>query len=144
MATHIVRLAPPRGPTPARPSALRQPAAVPARVHFWTGASGQRYVHNVHSLIECPPLPRAVYLLVRRELDGTSTVLHIAPSLSDAPTLNLARIRHRGATLGANEVHVHLLTTSAEQCRTIACDLRAGLFGSLGAEPQNARSGSAD
>jgi len=123
---------------------LRQPAGSPARVHFWTGASGQRYVHNVHGLIECPPLPRAVYLLVRREVDGTCTVLHIAASLSDAPTLNLARIRHRGATLGANEVHVHLLAASAEHCRTIACDLRAGLFGSLGAEPANTRSASTD
>ena len=118
---------------------MQQAAAAPSRVQFWTGASGQRYVHNVHALIECPPLPRAVYLLVRREKNGACTVLHIASSHSDAPTLNLARIRHRGATLGANEVHVHLLASSVEHCRTIACDLRAGLFGSLSADALEAR-----
>jgi len=104
-------------------------------VHVWGGASGQRYQHDVYSLLECPPLPQAVYLLVRREGNGAIKVLYIAPALSDAASLNLARIRQRGATLGANEVHAYLLATSAEACRTIACDLRAGLFGSLGAQP---------
>jgi hypothetical protein len=129
---------------PARAGALRPAPTAPARVHFWTGASGHRYVHHVHTLLECPPLPRAVYLLVRREENGACTVRHIACSLSEAPTLNLARIRHRGATLGANEVHVHLLTASAEHCRTVACDLRAGVFGSLGAEPGPPLPSSAD
>ncbi|RPI32043.1 MAG: hypothetical protein EHM67_17020 [Hyphomicrobiaceae bacterium] len=115
--------------------ALRQAPGTPLRVHFWSGASARRYVHNVYALIDCPPLPPAVYLLVHRQDDGVCKVLHIASALSDAPTLNLARIRHRAATLGANEVHVHLLATSAKQCRTIACDLRAGLFGNLAAEP---------
>ena len=106
-------------------------------MHVWAGASGQHYAHTVYGLLECPPLPQAVYLLVRRQQDGTLRVLYIASALSAAPTLNLARIRQRGATLGANEVHAHLPTGGADACRTIACDLRAGLFGSLGAEPPN-------
>lgn len=136
MASRIVRLAPFRETTSAE-AALRQPAPATAGVHVWAGASGQRYAHAVYSLLECPPLPQAVYLLVRRQQDGTLKVLYIASALSAAPTLNLARIRQRGATLGANEVHAHLPTSGADACRTIACDLRAGLFGSLGAEPLN-------
>jgi hypothetical protein len=138
MASQIVRLAPFRGHQPSsQAAALPQAPAAPAGVQVWGGASGQRYVHNVYRLIDCPPLACAIYLLVRRQDDGSCQVLHIAAALSDAPTLNLARIRQRGATLGANEVHAHLAANSVEQCRTIACDLRAGLFRSLGAEPPN-------
>lgn len=114
---------------------MRQMPSPPERVQVWSGASGQRYEHSVYSLLECPPLPQAVYLLVHRHANGDLKVLYIAPALNDAPSLNLARIRQRGATLGANEVHAHLQASSAETCRTIACDLRAGLFGSLGAQP---------
>ena len=72
--------------------------------------------HNVYGLLECPPLPQAVYLLVRRQANGSLKVLYIASALSDAPTLNLARIRQRGATLGANEVHA---APSCHQCRGV-------------------------
>jgi hypothetical protein len=135
MVSQIVRLAPFRAQPPSsRAAALPQAPAAPAGVHVWGGASGQRYEHNVYPLRACPPLSLAVYLLVRRQQDGTCQVLYIASTRSDAPTLNLARIRHRAATLGANEVHAHVLASSAEQCGTIACDLRAGLFRSLAAE----------
>jgi hypothetical protein len=110
-----------------------------ARSQSWRGASGRRYVHAVYSLIECPPVPQATYLLVRHEDDGNCRVLHIASGESSAPTLNLARIRQQGATLGANEVHVHLLAATQGQRRLAACDLRAGLFGTLSAEPADAR-----
>jgi hypothetical protein len=106
--------------------------------HYWRGASGRRYVHTVYSLIECPPLPKATYLLARRSGDGSRQVLHIASGESSAPTLNLARIRQLGATFGANEVHVHYLAEAESQRRLITCDLRAGLFGALSAEPARA------
>jgi hypothetical protein len=106
-----------------------------ARAQFWRGASGRRYMHTVYSLIECSPVPEAIYLLVRRADDGSCQVLHIASGESDAPTLNLARIRQRGATLGANEVHVHFLAETEGRRRLVICDLRAGLFGALSAEP---------
>jgi hypothetical protein len=66
-------------------------------------------------------------------------VLHIGSGASDAPTLNLARVRQRGATLGANEVHVHFLAASDEERRLVACDLRAGQFHELRAEPSQAQ-----
>ena len=96
---------------PRRPSRRRWRWAcqqqVPARQHLWRGASGRAYVHSVYSLIECPPLPKASYVLVRREADGRRVALHVGLGRSDTATLNLAQVRQRGAQLGANEVHVH-------------------------------------
>jgi hypothetical protein len=135
MASQIVRLAPFRAHPPSSGATALPPApAATAAVHVWGGASGQRYQHNVYPLLACPPLALAVYLLVRRQQDGSCQVLYIASTRSEAPTLNLARIRHRAATLGANEVHAYVLASSTEQCQTTACDLRAGLFRSLAAE----------
>jgi hypothetical protein len=118
-----------------RPVPVPCPAhGLPARLHFWRGASGRRYPHTVYGLIECPPLPQATYLLVRRDDAGRREVLHIGLCESDAPTLNLAQLRQRGATLGVNEVHVHFLAETAEQRRLALCDLRAAQFGALVAE----------
>jgi hypothetical protein len=101
---------------------------------FWCGASGQQYVHSVFGLIECPELPRANYILVRRETSGRRTILRVGHSGHEAASLNLAEIRHRGAKLGANEVHVHFLARSDHERRAVERDLRAGLFSELGAE----------
>src|ERR1700730_9506378 len=131
MAAFIVNLARARA-RPAPPACLAQ--GLPARLHFWRGASGRRYAHTVYGLIECPPLPQATYLLVRRDDAGRREVLHIGLAESDAPTLNLAQLRQRGATLGANEVHLHVLAETAEQRRLVLCDLRAAQFGALAAE----------
>lgn len=123
---------------------LREPVLVEALldraggVCSWVGASGQRYAHSIFSLIECPPLPKVAYALVCREANGKRTVLHIASGSSDAPTLNLARIRQRGAMLGANEVHVHTLARTDDERQLVVCDLRAGQFGALAVEPVRA------
>jgi hypothetical protein len=95
---------------------------------FWTGASSHRYVHSVFSLIGCPELPPANYILVRRDTRGRRRILRIGRTDHDAPSLNLAEIRHRGAKLGANEVHVHLLTGNEGQRRLVEMDLRAAHF----------------
>jgi hypothetical protein len=100
---------------------------------FWCGASGQQYVHSVFGLIGCPELPRANYILVRREPSGRRTVLRVGRTAHDAASLNLAEIRHRGAKLGANEVHVHFLAANECERRTVEQDLRAGLFSEVGA-----------
>jgi hypothetical protein len=123
-------------PPPAATGRARDDAA---RCQLWRGASGRRYVHTVYSLIECPPVAQATYVLAHRASDGSCQALHIASGESDAATLNLACIRQRGATLGANEVHVHFLAGTAGQRRLVTCDLRAGLFGALSAEPAIAR-----
>jgi hypothetical protein len=139
MAARILKIVPVRQRTPTpEPVALGVPQDLPSRLHFWRGASAKRYVHTVYSLIECPPLPRAMYLLVRRDKDGQRKVLHVDRARSDAPTLNLAQVRQRGAQLGANEVHVHFLADTEAQRGLVMCDLRAGQFGELSREPTRA------
>jgi hypothetical protein len=132
MAARIVS---PAALQPPAPVALGLPEEVPAHQQVWRGASGKGYAHSVYSLIACPPLPAASYVLVRRDRHGRRTALRVSLGQSDAPTLNLARVRQRGAQLGANEVHVHFAPASEDERRLVACDLRAGLFGTLSAEP---------
>jgi hypothetical protein len=96
------------------------------RFHFWSGASGRRYVHTVYSLIDCPEIPPANFLLVRREASGQRTVLAIGHLKHTAGSLNLAEVRQRGARLGANEVHVHLLAPTTQQRCMVELDLRSG------------------
>ena len=92
-------------------------------------------MHSVYSLIECPPLPKATYVLVKRAPGGRRRVLHVGVGQSEAATLNLAGVRQRGAQLGANEVHVHFAVDSDAARTLVLCDLRAGQLGSLASEP---------
>ena len=96
------------------------------RFHFWCGASGQRYVHTIYALVECPALPSSNYILVKREANGRRSVLSIGRVAHDVPSLNLAEIRQRGAELGANEVHIHLLAGSVKQSKLVEFDLKTG------------------
>jgi hypothetical protein len=98
------------------------------RFHFWTGASGKRYVHSVYDLLECPPVPAANFVLVRRGANGRPEALSVGRVDSRAPSLNLAEIRHRAAELGATEVHIHLLADNAKLGKLIEFDLRTGQF----------------
>lgn len=138
MAARIIQLAEAR----ARRSETSAPAARPLapanlaeRFHFWTGASGRRYVHTVYSLIECPSLAAGSVLLVRRDETGRRQLLEIATVSHEAESLNLAEIRQKGALLGANEVHVHLLAGSSRMATLVAFDLKSaeidGASGSL-------------
>src|SRR5919108_4806066 len=77
--------------------------------HYWRGAYGKRYQHLVYTLIGCPALPKANYVLVRRRDDGTRVALAFGQTRHDALLLNLAHLRQEGAKRGANEVHIHLL-----------------------------------
>jgi hypothetical protein len=137
MAARIVSLNRPQAaPGPAVTALLGVPKGLTGQApaqHTWRGASGRLYAHHIYTLIECPPLPPAGYLLVRRDSDGRRTPLRIGVGTSEAPSLNLAEIRQRGAQAGANEVHVRLDAASGAERRLAACDLRAELFGSLAA-----------
>ena len=116
-------------------NAATRSAAAPALAHdfkFWTGASGKRYVHTRHGLIDCPEVDNCTVLLVRVAADGRREVAHVGRLEHDAPSLNLAEIRHIGATLGAGEVYVHLLAETAQQRRFVEIDLQAALAGANG------------
>jgi len=102
--------------------------------HYWRGASGARYLHSVYTLLECPVLPKATYILVHREEDGTRRPLKIGQTVDEADTLNLAHLRHAGAQLGANEVHIHLLADSEEARSAVTADLNARQMGGTGSD----------
>lgn len=93
--------------------------------HYWRGASGRRYLHSVYTLVGCPALPQANYILVRRHADGTREALAFGDTKDDAVTLNLAHLRHEGAKCGANEVHIHLLADTAQDRAMVEADLIA-------------------
>lgn len=91
----------------------------------WNGRSGRAYAHVVYSLIGCPAPSSASYLLVHRDTSGTALPLAVGRTSSRHASLNLAGIRHTGATLGANEVH--LLEGGSAQADAAAHDLAEGL-----------------
>jgi hypothetical protein len=128
MGARVIQLAEVRArrSAPKPVAALDSTSELNDRFHFWSGASGQRYVHSVYDLYDCPEVPAANFLLVYRDGAGRRSVLAISHLTHDAASLNLAEIRHRAARLGANEVHVHLLATTVQQRRIIELDLRAG------------------
>lgn len=97
------------------------------RFEFWSGQSGRRYVHTVYSLILCPEVPEANYVLVHRDAHGHRSALLVGRTVHGSESLNLAEIRHRGAQLGANEVHVHLIAGSEAARRGIERDLKAAI-----------------
>ena len=104
---------------------------------FWRGATGIRYVHTVYGLFDCPEIPNANVLLVRRHDSGRAEVINIGRVEQDAPSLNLAEVRQTAARLGANEVHVHLLAETAAERASIERDLSGAdelAAGGLGAQ----------
>jgi hypothetical protein len=107
------------------PALICAEAAFAQAFHYWRGASGRRYLHSVYSLVGCPALPQANYILVRRYEDGSREAIAFGDTKDDAASLNLAHLRHEGAKCGANEVHVHLLADSAHQRALVEADLTA-------------------
>jgi hypothetical protein len=121
----------------AAPNTLAKPFAERHPFEFWTGASGERYVHSVFSLIGCPELPPANIVLVSRDADGRRQALHIMRVENEAGSLNLAELRHLGANLGAKEVHVHLLGGNEFRRRMIEQDLQAAAEGTMPSRAAN-------
>src|ERR1700719_3584470 len=62
---------------------------------------------GVHPLVLCPPIAKGKrYLLVERRWWGQRDVLKIGRARSPHESVNLARVRHAAARLGATEVHI--------------------------------------
>lgn len=100
------------------------------RFQFWIGASGARYIHSVYSLFTCPEINDANYLICKTDPDtGASRVLKSGFVNEGAPSLNLARLRHWAASVGADEIHLHLLAGSAKRGKLIAYDIETALAG---------------
>lgn len=72
-----------------------------------------------YSLLWCPPVPAANFVLTRREAPGKRRVLRIGRVESLTPIYNLAQLRYAGALLGADEIHVHIPAGGARARRRI-------------------------
>jgi hypothetical protein len=103
----------------------------------WRGASGALYTHTISSLLYCPEMPEATYVLLHRDAAGAARVLRVGTLDSKARSLNLARIRQAGATLGANEIHFRVERSSAAERARIAFDIEGALAGNA-AQPDAA------
>ncbi|WP_119270687.1 hypothetical protein [Taklimakanibacter deserti] len=96
------------------------------RFWYWHGASGRRYIHSVYRPETCPPLPGAVFLAVR-SLGNLRTVLG-AGRFAGLWDVNIpAGDAAHWESLGANEIHVHLLSRDETEARQVAADLQAAL-----------------
>lgn len=96
------------------------------RFWYWSGRSGRRYIHSVYALINCPPLPGAVYIAARRN-GGVPVAVALGrfPAILDRP--GIERLRRRLSALGASELHVHLLARSESEAETVRADLAAAI-----------------
>jgi hypothetical protein len=96
------------------------------RFWYWTGKSGQKYIHSVYDLDACPRLPGAVYVAVKRlgQVRTAVAVGRFAPFWDK--TLGLDDVA-KLESLGADEVHVHLLARSPDMAEAIKLDLASAL-----------------
>lgn len=117
-------------PIPANePALVCREAQVTQPFHYWRGASGQRYLHTVFPLFDCPLMPRVNYILVQRDRDGTRRPLDVGQTVSHTDSLNLAHLRRKAALLGANEIHIHFLSETVTERAAAEADLSARQLG---------------
>jgi hypothetical protein len=92
----------------------------------WRGRSGRRYIVGVHPLNETELLDviDAVILAVRRDRDGTGTVVDAAMTASEPAAQTRMRWLAKVQELGATELHIHRLAATDEDRRAIFEDLR--------------------
>jgi hypothetical protein len=96
------------------------------RFWYWQGQSGRKYIHSVYEIENCPPLPGAVYVAVKR-----SGSLRVAVAVGRFQPFwdqtlgedDLTRLE----LLGADEVHVHLLARSPELAESVRSDLASAM-----------------
>lgn len=127
MTVHIIKFpqrGAPKGAVSNEPAAVCRERTLTQPFHYWRGGSGRRYLHTVFSLIDCPEMAKANYILVHRGPGGARRALAVGQTVADAASLNLARLRHQGARLGANEIHIHLLAEDHAERDAVAADLR--------------------
>ncbi len=92
--------------------------------HYWYGRSGDRYLHTVFDPETLPELDGAVYLAVRKDLDGRRTVID-AGIIENVPAIvRYGQALAHARRSGANEIHLHLMADTTRQRRDILNDIR--------------------
>jgi len=107
------------------PATISATGEVGQNYHYWRGATGQRYLHTVFPLLDCPEMPKANYIIVARGKKGARQALEIGQTFDHAGSLNLAHLRQRAAQLGGCEIHIHVLAESPSSRISVEADLRA-------------------
>jgi hypothetical protein len=104
-------------------AAMPSDPAFKDRFWYWIGASGRRYIHSVYAPEDCPPLPGAIYIAVRRA-GPLRLVIGVGrfTAFWDA-TLGSGNAKHLRAR-GVDELHVHLLAKSPEVVLAVLQDLK--------------------
>jgi hypothetical protein len=94
------------------------------RFWYWHGASGARFIHSVYKPGNCPPLPRGVYVAVKRQ--GELRLPLAVGLFGDFWDLSgpTARLRHEST---ADEIHVHLLAPNPEAAKAVADDIASAM-----------------
>lgn len=91
------------------------------RFWYWRGVSGQSYIHSIYAPDLCPPVPGAVFVIVRKA-GGVRTALSAGRFGADG--LRPADIAPPNP---GDEIHVHLLARGAEAAERVLADLVATL-----------------
>lgn len=92
------------------------------RFWYWRGVSGKKYIHSVYAVEDCPPLPGAIYVAVRRQ-GNLRTVMALGRFMPFWDNVVTGRSLDKLHAAGVNEIHVHLLAKSPDQCESILADL---------------------
>lgn len=104
-------------------ASLPEDSGLGERFWYWRGASGQRYIHSIYARDLCPPVPRAVFVLVR-----TSGGSRRAVAVGRFDGQGMMSLPPSLPALGGNEeVHVHLLARDEESAEKVLRDLQAAL-----------------
>jgi len=98
------------------------------RFWYWNGKSGRRYIHSVFRPEECPFLPGAIYLGVRKHGGDLREVLvmgQFAPELPEWAGYLPAELADNPEI---DEIDVHLLAETPQDVARAMADLAAILF----------------
>jgi hypothetical protein len=109
-------------------SLVAAPARAPEpKFHYWQGGLSRAwFIHTVLPFTSSPAVIDANYIFVRRDREGKCTALYVGQS----DNLSERMPRHEkfaaALSLGANEVHVHLLAATSTERFRVETDLRRG------------------
>jgi hypothetical protein len=92
------------------------------RFWYWRGASGQSYIHSIYARDLCPPVPGAVFVLVRRSGRGRQALCTGRFGSDGCLPQRYAQLSGNGV-----EVHVHLLARDTEAAGSVLRDLEAAI-----------------
>ena len=96
------------------------------RFRHWEGQSGARYIFSVYKSGACPPLPGAVYVIVKRGYDDQCYPLAVGrfPAIWESASSKASKLL---AITGGDEVHVHLLAEDDVAAEEVVRDLKPAL-----------------